>query len=749
MATVNKDFVVKNGVVAGSSVQGTQLVSTTSSLPPLTVTSSANVANLNADYLDGLGTSYLLDWTNTTNKPSPIIGVELTGDVSGTASATLTELANGQISISTVISDDSHNHSFAASATFSASAIFASSTNFANYATTSGSVDWSGVSNVPDPIIGVALTGEVTGAASATLTDLSNGQITISTTISADSVALGTDTTGNYVESVSGGTGVTVTGGTGEGSTPSVAIGQDVATTTTPTFVGIILSESSSAPLTISSSAQVNNLNVEYVGGYTAEELISSGGVQSVVGTANEIEVSASVGNIQVGLPDNVVIPGSLTVSENLLVSGSVVTVNSTVVTIDDPIFTLGGDGAGIDDSKDRGIEFKWSDGTSKVGFFGFDDSTGKFTFIPDSTNSGEVFTGTTGEIDAKVDWTNILNKPDSTITLTGDVSGTGTMTDLGNVSFSTTVEKDFNIVLTGDVTGNATVSNLNSASISVSIAANSVDLGTDTTGNYVEDITASAYVLKAGSASEGQTAILSVDATPNNTAGKVVARDASGNFSANIISASVTGNAGSATKLATARTISLGGDLTGSANFDGSTNITINAAVAADSVELGTDTTGDYVATITASANQINVSGSGEGAGVVLSLPQDINSTATPKFSGVEFDYGSITSASVLITQNSTNTTIDTFTATDFTTAEYLVQAKQGTKMTSEKIMLMWDGSDASISEYSIIDAAAGAANCTFTASYSSGSLYLKASSLDAASTNVAIKVVRTSVVA
>lgn len=396
---------------------------------------------------------------------------------------------------------------------------------------------------------------------------------------------------------------------------------------------------SSLPPFTVTSSAQVDNLNANYLGGYTADYILSSGGVTSLVGTNNEIAVTSSVGDIQIGLTPNIEIEGTLTVGENLIVSGSVVTVNSTVVTIDDPIFTLGGDGAGIDDSKDRGIEFKWSDGTSKVGFFGFDDSTGKFTFIPDATNSSETFSGTTGEIDAKVDWTNILNKPDSTITLTGDVTGTGTMTDLGNVSFSTTVEKDFNIALYGDVTGNATVSNLNSASISVSIAA--------------------------------------------------------------------------------------------------------------DSVELGTDTTGNYVATITASANQINVSGSGEGAGVVLSLPQDINSTATPKFIGVEFDYGSITSSSVLITQNSTNTTIDTFTATDFTTAEYLVQAKQGTKMTSEKIMLMWDGSDASISEYSIIDAAAGAANCTFTASYSGGSLYLIASSLDAASTNVAIKVVRTSVVA
>ena len=46
----------------------------------------------------------------------------------------------------------------------------------------------------------------------------------------------------------------------------------------------------------------------------------------------------------------------------------------------------------------------------------------------------------------------------------------------------------------------------------------------------------------------------------------------------------SVSGNAGTATKLATARTITLSGDVSGSASFDGSDNITITATVADDS---------------------------------------------------------------------------------------------------------------------------------------------------------------------
>ena len=560
MATVNKDFVVKNGVVAGANVQGVQIVSTTSSLPPFTVTSSANVGNLSADLLDGNHGSYYLDFNNVTN--------------------------------------------------------------------------------VPDPIIGVSLTGDITGAASATLTNLGNGQITIATTIGADSIALGTDTTGNYLAAISGGTGVSVSSSAGEGVVPTLSIGQDVATSANVSFNTITSTALTGAPLVVSSSVQVDNLNSQYLGGYTVSQLLGMSGVQSVTGTANEITVSASTGNIQVGLPDNVTIAGSLTVGENFIVTGSTVVVNSTVVTIDDPIFTLGGDTAPtVDDNKDRGIEFRYHNGTSaKVGFFGFDDSTGKFTFIPDATNSSEVFSGTKGELDANVDWSNVLNKPDPVITLGGDLSGNVTLTDLGSGTLTATVEKDFNLVFTGDVTGTGTVSNLDSASITLTIAANSIALGTDTTGNYVDGIYG----------------------TPS----------------------------------------------------------------------------------------QILVAGSGvESASVVLSLPQDIATTSTPTFAGVDLPEGRITSSSATITANSTPTTIDTFAVSAFTTAEYTIRAKQGTKMTVEKILVMWDGTDVSLSEYSIMDAATGAANLTFSATESGGTVSLTGSSPDAASTNIIIKAVRTAV--
>lgn len=63
----------------------------------------------------------------------------------------------------------------------------------------------------------------------------------------------------------------------------------------------------------------------------------------------------------------------------------------------------------------------------------------------------------------------------------------------------------------------------------------------------------------------------INVDATTANTAGKIVARDSSGNFSAGTITAELDGNAATATKFATSRKIN-------NVDFDGTADITIQA---------------------------------------------------------------------------------------------------------------------------------------------------------------------------
>ena len=104
-------------------------------------------------------------------------------------------------------------------------------------------------------------------------------------------------------------------------------------------------------------------------------------------GTANEITTAGSGNTVTIGLPDNVTIAGNLTVS------GTTTTVNSTTVSIADPVFEIGDDSS--DDNLDRGIKFKYNSGGAKVGFFGFDDSTGKFIALGSATDSSSTFSGT------------------------------------------------------------------------------------------------------------------------------------------------------------------------------------------------------------------------------------------------------------------------------------------------------------------------------------------------------------------
>ena len=147
----------------------------------------------------------------------------------------------------------------------------------------------------------------------------------------------------------------------------------------------------------------------------SANQVLKTNG-SGTLSFSSDTDVDVTVANLTARLPQitesvtigdatdvTVTMAGALTVTGNLTVNGTTTTVNSTTTTLDDPIMTLGGDSApGSDDNKDRGIEFRWHNGSAaKVGFFGFDDSTGKFTFIPDATNSSEVFSGTAGTVAA------------------------------------------------------------------------------------------------------------------------------------------------------------------------------------------------------------------------------------------------------------------------------------------------------------------------------------------------------------
>jgi len=210
-------------------------------------------------------------------------------------------------------------------------------------------------------------------------------------------------------------------------------------------------------------------------------------------------------------------------------------------------------------------------------------------------------------------------------------------------------------ITLSGDLAGSVTVTNLASGNytINATIGTDSVALGTDTTGSYVAAITGSANgITVTGSGVEGASVGLALPQALHTAASpsfsQVTSTVATGtppfqvasttmvpNLNANYLG----GNASSSFLLTSAsHSITLGGDLTGSVTLTNlsSGNYTLNASVNAESVALGTDTTGNYVGSVTTNeVNGIAISGSGvENAAVVLTLPQPLSSTATPTFS-------------------------------------------------------------------------------------------------------------------
>jgi len=348
-------------------------------------------------------------------------------------------------------------------------------------------------------------TGDVTGSfsidGSANVTD-------VALTIGANSVALGTDTTGNYAASVAtSGSGISTIGAAGEGTAFTID------SNATPTNTNSTLVFRDAAGLFAAAGATFGSVQINLVD-------------RTVTTSTGNLILDSTGGTVNVN--DN------LTIAGNLTVQGTTTAVDSTVSTIVDPILSIGGaiggTNPGTDDNKDRGIEFKYFSGTAKTGFFGFDDSTGFFTFIPDGTNTSEVFSGTVGVIDAT--------------RITGSASS---WTNARTVTFAT-----------GDVTGSFSIDgSANVSNVALTIAADSVALGTDTTGNYVSSVQASGSGISIiGSAAENATFTVNSNATATNTVSTLVFRDSSGNFSAGTITANLTGTASIASSAVAVNTV-------------------------------------------------------------------------------------------------------------------------------------------------------------------------------------------------
>lgn len=232
----------------------------------------------------------------------------------------------------------------------------------------------------------------------------------------------------------------------------------------------------------------------------------------------------------------------------------------------------------------------------------------------------------TAGKVTNQAVQATALNTADRIVTRDGSgnfAAGTVTATLSGNASTATTLQTGRTVAISGDVTGTATSFN-GSANITIpavitagvivdadvnanaAIGLSKLDTGALPTGITVasanivdgtiinEDINASANIVDtklATIATAGKVANTATTATNANTASAIVARDASGNFTAGTITATllsgnVTGNSTTATTLATGRTIALTGDVTGTTgSFNGSANVSAATTIVSNAV--------------------------------------------------------------------------------------------------------------------------------------------------------------------
>ena len=296
----------------------------------------------------------------------------------------------------------------------------------------------------------------------------------------------------------------------GDGTTDPVA--ESGATLRTSIGVGSISTQASDAV----------NIDGGAIDGVTigTNSAVTDLRVDNLKADGNTISVTNSNGDLTL-TPNGT---GSIIVNGPLQVDGTTTTVNSTTLTVDDPLITIGGDSApGSDDNKDRGIAFRWHNGSAaKIGFLGYDDSASKLTFIPDASLSSEVVSGTVGNvIFGNIEGTittvaqNSITSASSLATVgtvgTGVWQGTrvaatygGTNIDTSGATGAARVDSGTwsigDVSLTADVSGTLPVANggTNATSLADKAVLITQDSGTDTVAAAA--MTSSGQILMGGS---------------------------------------------------------------------------------------------------------------------------------------------------------------------------------------------------------------------------------------------------------
>lgn len=279
----------------------------------------------------------------------------------------------------------------------------------------------------------ITLAGDLSG--SVTLTNLANG--TLTATIAPDSVALGTDTTGNYVATITAGAGISGSS-SAEGGTPTIAVVANNGITANATGVyavaanGISVTPSginvlANTGITANSSGVFIGQAVGTTDSVTFQDLTVNGNTVLGSNTQDRVTYNALVSsdfmpsaNATYSVGNNTMrwneghfknihsveayFDGSVSISGNLVVSGNVYTTNVQSVVVSDPLIYLAGNNYSSD-LVDIGFTGNYYAG-------GTNRHTGLFRHASDDTYY--LFKGLTQELDG----VNVVNVADPTFAI-------------------------------------------------------------------------------------------------------------------------------------------------------------------------------------------------------------------------------------------------------------------------------------------------------------------------------------------
>jgi hypothetical protein len=635
--------------------------------------------------------------------------------------------------------------------------------------------------NATDTLVGKATTDTLTNksisGSTNTLSNIGNSSLTNSSvTVNGTSISLGGSQTITAVNPNALTIGAGLSGTSYDGSSAvTVAIDATVATTSgTQTLTNKTISSTSntisatSGNITDFNEASVDavaaaiaagtqtNITITYNDEANSLSFNASGGVSSIAGTTNQITASASTGAVTLSLPSAVTFPGTVTLNADPTQALQAATKQY----VDEVAEGLKVKPA-VELATTANLDATYSNGTSGVGSTLTANSNGAFPTI-----DGVTLTSTTPGSNGVLvkNQSNPAQNGRYNLTTLGTTSAPWVLTRCGLCDQSSEIPGMYVFVKDGTLgegTGWVAVVDNPATFVIGTDAINFTQFsgaGTYTAGNGLT-LTGTSFSINTGITADLTTAqtltnktLTSPVLTTPSISGmlildnNIVIEGTDDTHETTLTFTDPTQDNTITFKNATG-TVAFTGDIESAVDgfgnaVTGSTGITASYASTSNILTI----TNVGVTSLAGTTDQITASAS--TGSVTLSLPQSIASTSSPTFAGLSVGSGSLTAGSVTLTDaligtattsvsTTSATVVDTWSATAYSSAKYIVQMKNGNDIEVLEVLVTVDGNNnVYLTEYA--DVISNAQIGTTNADYLSGDIRLLVTSTNGTTVKV-----------